>query len=100
MTDIIAQILDGALIDPDGDGKATLSVPTRSVIIADSLKGGEAEAVASLGLEPPFAVEMPDFTQRERNLEALILHTGHGNIKPVAPRRAFIFVDSPYNFPP
>lgn len=56
MPDTIAQLLNGTLVDPDGDGKTTLSVPTRSVIIADSLKNGEAEAVAALGLEPPFAV--------------------------------------------
>ena len=56
MTDVIAQLLDGSLVDPDGDGQARLSVPTRSVIIADSLKHDEAEAVVALGLDSPYAV--------------------------------------------
>lgn len=55
-TDTIARLVNGTLIDPDGDGKTMLSVPTRSVVIADSLKGMEAEVVRALGLEPPYAV--------------------------------------------
>ena len=39
----IAKLVNGTLVDPDGDGRATLSVPTRSVVIADSLKAMEAE---------------------------------------------------------
>ncbi len=54
--DVIASVVNGAYIDPDNDGKVTLSVPTRSVVIADSLLGMEAEIVAALDLEPPFAV--------------------------------------------
>jgi len=54
--DIITDLVNGTYIDPDSDGKATLSVPTRSVVIADSLVGMEADMVAALDLEPPFAV--------------------------------------------
>jgi len=55
-TDIIARLVNGAFADPDGDGKTMLSVPTRSVVIADSLKGTEAEVIRALNLEPPYAV--------------------------------------------
>jgi len=54
--DTIARLVDGTFPDPDNGGKTTLSVPTRSVVIADSLKGMEAEVVKALDLEPPFAV--------------------------------------------
>jgi hypothetical protein len=37
--DTIARLVDGTLVDPDGDGKEVLSVPTQSVVIANSLKG-------------------------------------------------------------
>ena len=52
----IIKLIDGTLVDPDGDGTQKLSVPTRSVIIADSLKGMEADVVCALEIEPPFAV--------------------------------------------
>ena len=38
------------------DGGPPLSVPTRHVVIADSLDGGEAELVAGLGLGGRLAV--------------------------------------------
>lgn len=50
------RLIAGKLPDPDGDGRALLAVPTRSVVIADSLAGSEAELVKALDLEPPFAV--------------------------------------------
>ncbi len=52
----IKKLVDGTLVDPDGDGTQKLSVPTRSVIIAESLKGMEADVVGALEFEPPFAV--------------------------------------------
>ncbi len=55
-TNTIARLVDGAYVDPDGNGKTMLSVPTRSVVIADSLKGMEADVVRSLDLPPPFAI--------------------------------------------
>jgi len=54
--DIVKELINGKFIDPDGGGETTLSVPTRSVVIADSLAGREADVVAALDLEPPFAV--------------------------------------------
>lgn len=54
--DTIAKLVNGTLVDPDGDGRATLTVPTRSVVIADSLMGIEAESVAALDFEAPFAI--------------------------------------------
>lgn len=52
--DTITRLVDGTLPDPDGGG--LLSVPTRRVAIADSLEGQEADVIADLGFEPPFAV--------------------------------------------
>jgi glycerol-1-phosphate dehydrogenase [NAD(P)+] len=52
--DIIARLLNGSLYDPDGDG--TLRVATRSVVIAPSLWGGEADVVAPLQLGHHLAV--------------------------------------------
>ncbi len=46
--DAIARLLRGEFADPDGG--PPLSVPTRSVVIADSLAGREADLVAGLGL--------------------------------------------------
>lgn len=54
--DTIARLVDGTLVDPDGDGKEVLSVPTQSVVIANSLKGMEADAISAIKLEPPYAV--------------------------------------------
>jgi len=54
--DTIKRLVNGTLVDPDGDGERTLSVPTRSVIIANSLKGDEAAVVRALNFETPFAV--------------------------------------------
>ncbi|MGI9413772.1 MAG: iron-containing alcohol dehydrogenase, partial [Hyphomicrobiales bacterium] len=52
--DTITRLVDGTLPDPDGGGP--LAVPTRRVVIADSLSGYEAEPIWELDLEPPFAV--------------------------------------------
>ena len=52
----IKKLIDGTLIDPDGDGERTLSVPTRNVVIENSLSGAEAELVQALDLEPPLAI--------------------------------------------
>ncbi len=52
----INKLIDGTLTDPDGDGKKTLSVPTQSVIIENSLNGIEAEIVQALDLEFPLTI--------------------------------------------
>ncbi|MFA6449848.1 MAG: sn-glycerol-1-phosphate dehydrogenase [bacterium] len=52
--DTIKEIIEGKYADPDGG--APLSVPTRSVVIAESLAGMEAEAVAALNLGNKYAV--------------------------------------------
>jgi len=52
--DMIAQLLDGSLPDPDGG--SALRVATRSVVIAPSLQGGEADIVAPLELGRHLAV--------------------------------------------
>jgi glycerol-1-phosphate dehydrogenase [NAD(P)+] len=52
--DIIDQLIEGTLPDPDGNG--TLSVATRSVVIARGLRGSEADVVAPLQLGRHFAV--------------------------------------------
>jgi glycerol-1-phosphate dehydrogenase [NAD(P)+] len=52
--DTIQKIIAGHYADPDG-GPA-LSVPTRSVVISESLEGREAEIVAALELGRKFAV--------------------------------------------
>jgi glycerol-1-phosphate dehydrogenase [NAD(P)+] len=52
--DIIEEIVKGIYADPDGG--AALSVPTRSVVIAESLAGMEADIVAALELGRKFAV--------------------------------------------
>jgi len=54
--DIITKLINNEYTDPDSAGEAMLSVPTRSVVIADSLAGREAEVLAAINLEPPFAV--------------------------------------------
>lgn len=53
-TDSINLILQGRFPNPDGEG--TLSVPTKSVVIAESLKGREAESVQALGFGGRLAV--------------------------------------------
>jgi glycerol-1-phosphate dehydrogenase [NAD(P)+] len=50
----IRALLEGTFPDPDGPG--SLSVPTRSVVIAESLAGHEADLVAPLGLGRRLAV--------------------------------------------
>jgi glycerol-1-phosphate dehydrogenase [NAD(P)+] len=50
----IARLVEGRYPNPDGDG--VLRVPTRAVVIADSLAGDEAELVDRLGLGPAFGV--------------------------------------------
>jgi glycerol-1-phosphate dehydrogenase [NAD(P)+] len=50
----IARLVDGRYPDPDGGG--LLRVPTRAVVIRDSLAGDEADLVRPLGLGPAFAV--------------------------------------------
>ncbi len=52
--DEIQEIVSG--VYPDPDGGAALSVPTRSVVIRDSLAGMEADLVTSLGLKGTYAV--------------------------------------------
>ncbi len=52
--DTVERLVNGELPDPDGD--QPLTVPTRRVVIADSLAGEEAELVAELDFEPPFVV--------------------------------------------
>ncbi len=76
--DTIAKLVNGTFADPDSDGKTTLSVPTRSVVIAGSLKGMEAEVIGALDLEPPFAVVSDPDTHAvmgervERAVESLV----------------------------
>ena len=52
--DMIAQLLDGSLPDPDGG--SALRVATRSVVIAPSLQGRESDIVAPLDLGRHLAV--------------------------------------------
>src|SRR5262250_1028911 len=52
--DIIAALMAGTLPDPDGG--SMLHVPTRSVVIAPSLQGSEADVVAPLQLGRHLAV--------------------------------------------
>ena len=58
----IDRLLAGNLPDPDGG--PPLSVPTRSVVIADSLAGAEDGLVADLGFGGTLAV-VSDETTRE-----------------------------------
>ena len=51
---LINQLLAGTLADPDGG--PPLTVPTRSVVIAESLAGGEDELVRALDLGRRLAV--------------------------------------------
>jgi glycerol-1-phosphate dehydrogenase [NAD(P)+] len=51
---IIRALVEGTYPDPDGAG--SLSVPTRSVVIANSLAGHEGDLVAALGLGRRLAV--------------------------------------------
>lgn len=60
--DPLRRLLDGTYPDPDGG--APLGVPSRNVVIADTLDGMEADAVRSLGLDGTFAV-VSDPTTRE-----------------------------------
>lgn len=53
---IISRLLEGTLPDPDQNGRVPLSVPTKQVIIADSLADQEAMLVEQLALDPPYAV--------------------------------------------
>jgi glycerol-1-phosphate dehydrogenase [NAD(P)+] len=50
----ITRLVEGRYEDPDGGG--VLRVPTRGVVIADSLAGDEAELVGRLGLGQTFGV--------------------------------------------
>ncbi|MEX2648367.1 MAG: hypothetical protein WD673_05065, partial [Alphaproteobacteria bacterium] len=52
--DPIARLLAGTWRDPDGG--ASVVVPTRSVVIADTLEGREVACVRELGLDGPYAV--------------------------------------------
>ncbi len=54
--ELLDRLLAGRLADPDGAGM--LSVPTRSVVLAESLAGREASLVAGLGFGPRLAVVM------------------------------------------
>jgi glycerol-1-phosphate dehydrogenase [NAD(P)+] len=53
-SDLIALVLSGAYADPESGRQ--LSVPTRSVVIADTLRAIEAEVVKPLDLDGSFAV--------------------------------------------
>ncbi len=46
--DILERLLNGDLADPDGG--PTLRVPTRAVVIAETLEGREAELIEQLDL--------------------------------------------------
>ena len=82
---IIARLLTGTVSDPDGE--EFLTVPTRQVVIADSLVDREAALVKDLGIEPPFAVVSDPLTREvlgnrvERALASigrvLKIHLGH-----------------------
>jgi len=67
---------------PDPDGGAPLAVPTRSVAIAETLAGREAELVAALGLGPRLAVVVDDNTYRVLGRRvAAALGTGQREIR-------------------
>lgn len=61
--DTISRLVEGTLPDPDGNGTDALTVPTRSVVIADSLDGTEAELVRNLDFEPPYAIVSDPLTR-------------------------------------
>ena len=58
--DTISRVLAGRFADPDGG--PPLKVATRSVVIADSLAGREADMVAELGLGRRLALVSDDNT--------------------------------------
>ena len=60
--DTVARLLRGEFADPDGG--APLAVPTRSVVIADSLAGSEADLIAGLGFGRRLALVSDDNTHR------------------------------------
>jgi len=60
--DMLGELLAGRLRDPQTG--AAISVPVKSVVIAPSLAGSEAELVASLDLPPPYAVLSDESTSR------------------------------------
>ncbi len=60
--DALSRLLRGEFADPDGG--PPLSVPTRSVVIADSLAGREADLVAALGFGRKLAVVSDENTHR------------------------------------
>lgn len=60
--DVIRQLIDGTLPDPDG-GPA-LSVPIRSVVIAETLENEERDLVASLDLGARLALVSDPTTHR------------------------------------
>jgi glycerol-1-phosphate dehydrogenase [NAD(P)+] len=79
--DRLSELLAGRLSDPDTGGR--LSVPVKSVVIAPSLAGAEADLVKSIGLEAPFAVVSDDNTHAAlgRRIEAAL--TTIGKVIPV-----------------
>lgn len=64
--DTLDALLRGALPDPDGG--PPLAVPTRAVVIADTLANDEAELVAALDLGRSLAVVTDDNTHRVSTL--------------------------------
>lgn len=58
----LAALLAGTYPDPDGG--PPVAVPTRSVVIAETLAGSEADLVAALGLGPRLALVADDNTYR------------------------------------
>ncbi len=60
--DLIRQLIEGTFPDPDGG--SPLSVPVRSVVIADTLKGEEQDLVASLELGARLALVSDPTTHR------------------------------------
>ena len=85
--DTITRLIAGTLPDPDGQGFDVLAVPTKQVLIADTLADQEAALVQGLGFEPPFAIVSDPLTREvlgnrvERALASigrvLKIHLGH-----------------------
>ena len=88
----IARLVEGRYADPDGGG--LLRVPTRAVVIADSLVGDEAELIDRLGLGRAFAVVSDAVThavlgarvERALGTIPLDLQVGHSGLEPFCHR--------------
>ena len=85
--DLVAQLIAGTVPDPDGTGLDFLTVPTKQVVISNSLVDQEATLVKDLGLEAPYAIVSDPLTHEalgsrvERALSSigrvLKVHLGH-----------------------